>query len=58
MNGATGYSRLSVEDLLDLVEHKEYPADEGFWLAKELRQRIDQAAYWAKSVALLEAHDD
>ena len=58
MNGATGYSRLSLDDLLGLVEHKEYTADEGFWLAKELHQRIDQAAYWAKSVAFLEAHDD
>ena len=55
MNDASGYSHLSVDDLLHLVEHKAYTADEGFWLAKELRQRLGSAQKTAYNEGYLDA---
>lgn len=37
---ATGYGNKSLEDLLEIVENQDYLATEGFWIAKELRERF------------------
>ena len=41
MNGATGYGNKSLDDLLELVENRDYGTGEGLWLAKELRERFE-----------------
>ena len=63
MNGATGYGNKSLDDLLELVENRDYGTGEGFWLAKELRERVAVTSAhgvmaWNKDEKKWEIHDD